>query len=225
MPEEYMEEITILVADDHTLMREGTRQLLQHEPELRVVGEAENGEQAVVLAEQLLPDVVLLDMRLPVLNGIEATKRIVAANPSVRVLIVSAYDDEDYVMASLQAGASGYLLKTAPARELIDAIHSVHHGNTVLQSSVSRKLSQRLTSGGARAAHASDLTPRELEVLRLIAHGLPNKQIAAELGISLRTVEGHLNNIFGKLGVASRTEAILHGVQQHLISFEDSDQR
>jgi DNA-binding NarL/FixJ family response regulator len=220
-----MEEITILVADDHTLMREGTRQLLQHERDLRVVGEAENGEQAVVLAGQLLPDVVLLDMRLPVLNGIEATKRIVEANPSVRVLIVSAYDDEDYVMASLQAGASGYLLKTVPARELIDAIHSVHHGNTVLQSSVSRKLGQRLTSGGARAAHASSLTVRELEVLRLIARGLPNKQIAAELGISLRTVEGHLNNIFGKLGVASRTEAILHGVQQHLISFEDSDQQ
>jgi DNA-binding NarL/FixJ family response regulator len=206
-------------------MREGTRQLLQHEPNLRVVGEAENGEQAVVLAGQLLPDVVLLDMRLPVLNGIEATKRIVAANPSVRVLIVSAYDDEDYVMASLQAGAAGYLLKTVPARELIDAIHSVHHGNTVLQSSVSRKLGQRLTSSNARAAHASDLTVRELEVLRLIARGRPNKQIAAELGISLRTVEGHLNNIFGKLGVASRTEAILHGVQQHLISFEDSDQR
>ena len=220
-----MEEITILVADDHTLMREGTRQLLQHEPDLRVIGEAENGEQAVALAGQLLPDVVLLDMRLPVLNGIEATKRIVEANPSVRVLIVSAYDDEDYVMASLQAGACGYLLKTVPAQELIDAIHSVHRGSTVLQSSISRKLGQRLTSGGTRAAHLTSLTVRELEVLRLIARGMPNKQIAAELGISLRTVEGHLNNIFGKLGVASRTEAILHGVQQHLISFEDSDQR
>jgi DNA-binding NarL/FixJ family response regulator len=220
-----MEEITILVADDHTLMRDGTRQLLQREPDLRVVGEAENGEQAVALAGQLRPNVVLLDMRLPVLNGIEATRLIVEANPGVRVLIVSAYDDEDYVMASLQAGASGYLLKTVPAHELIDAVHSVHHGNTVLQSSVSRKLGQRFATDGSRAAHATSLTVRELGVLRLIARGLPNKQIAAELGISLRTVEGHLNNIFNKLGVASRTEAILHGVQQHLISFEDSDQR
>ncbi|HEY3342407.1 MAG TPA: response regulator transcription factor, partial [Anaerolineae bacterium] len=144
--------------------------------------------------------------------------------PEVRVLIVSAYDDEDYVLASLQAGASGYLLKTVPAQELIDAIHSVHRGNTVLQSSVSRKLGQRWTSGAVHGGQVSSLTVRELEVLRLIARGLQNKQIATQLGISLRTVEGHLNNIFGKLGVTSRTEAILHGVQQHLISFEETDQ-
>jgi DNA-binding NarL/FixJ family response regulator len=219
-----MEPITILIADDHTLMREGTRQLLHNESDLRVVGEAENGEQAVTLAEQLLPNVVLLDMRLPVLNGIEATKRIVETHPDIRVLIVSAYDDEDYVMASLQAGASGYLLKTVPAQELIDAIRSVWRGNTVLQSSVSRKLGQRWTSGTVGARHTLSLTVRELEVLRLIARGLQNKQIATQLGISLRTVEGHLNNIFSKLGVTSRTEAILHGVQQHLISFEETDQ-
>ena len=219
-----MEDITVLVVDDHTLMRDGTRQLLQHEPDLRVIGEAENGEQAVALAGTLLPNVVLLDMRLPLLNGIEATRRIVAANPSVRVLIVSAYDDEDYVIASLQAGAAGYLLKTVPARELIDAIHSVHHGNTVLQSSVSRKLGQHFIPGGAHGARATVLTARELAVLRLIARGLPNKQVAADLGISLRTVDVHLNNIFNKLGVASRTEAIMRGVQQNLISFEDADQ-
>ncbi len=219
-----MEPITILIADDHTLMREGTRQLLHNEPDLHVIGEAENGEQAVALVEQLLPSVVLLDMRLPLLNGIEATKRIVEAHPNVRVLIVSAYDDEDYVLASLRAGASGYLLKTVPAQELIDAVRSVHRGNTVLQSSISRKLGQRWTSDTVRAGHMLSLTVRELEVLRLIAHGLPNKQVAIQLGISLRTVEGHLNNIFGKLGVTSRTEAILHGVQQHLISLEDTDE-
>ena len=149
---------------------------------------------------------------------------IVEAHPDVRVLIVSAYDDEDYVLASLRAGASGYLLKTVPAQELIDAVRSVHRGNTVLQSSISRKLGQRWTSDTVRAGHMLSLTVRELEVLRLIAHGLPNKQVATQLGISLRTVEGHLNNIFGKLGVTSRTEAILHGVQQHLISLEDTDQ-
>jgi DNA-binding NarL/FixJ family response regulator len=215
-----MEPITVLIAEDHTLVREGTRQILEQEADLRVIGEAESGARAVELAGLLKPDVVLLDMRLPGLNGIEATKRIVDQFPAVRVLIVSAYDDEDYVLAALRAGAAGYLLKTAPGRELVAAIHTVCSGATVLQAAISRKLTQHWDHGPSRGANTS-LTPREFEVLRLIAHGCSIKQIAGELGISLRTVEGHLNNLFGKLVVSSRTEAIRCAVQQHLISFDE----
>ncbi len=217
-----MEPITVLIAEDHTLVREGTRQVLEQEPDLRVVGAAESGDCAVLLARNLLPNVVLLDIRMPGLNGIEVTKQIVSTLPSVRVLIVSAYDDDDYVLAALRAGASGYLLKTVQVRELIDAIHAVHSGALILQACLSRRMSQYLDQSKSQRPNTA-LTPREFEVLRLIARGLPNKQIASQLSISLRTVEGHLNNIFGKLGVTSRTEAVVRAVNQHMITFEDSD--
>ncbi len=215
-----MDQITVLIAEDHTLVREGTRQILEQEADLRVVGEAESGKRAVELVGILQPDVVLLDVRLPELNGIEATKRIVSSFPAVRVLIVSAYDDEDYVLAALRAGAAGYLLKTAPGRELVEAIRMARSGSTVLQAAISRKLTQHWDRDGSQRGNPS-LTSREFEVLRLIARGYSNKQIAGELGISLRTVEGHLNNIFGKLDVTSRTEAVSRAVSQHLISLEE----
>ncbi len=215
-----MDQITVLIAEDHTLVREGTRQILEQEADLRVVGEAESGKRAVELVGILQPDVVLLDVRLPELNGIEATKRIVSSFPAVRVLIVSAYDDEDYVLAALRAGAAGYLLKTAPGRELVEAIRMARSGSTVLQAAISRKLTQHWDRDGSQRGNHS-LTSREFEVLRLIARGYSNKQIAGELGISLRTVEGHLNNIFGKLDVTSRTEAVSRAVSQHLISLEE----
>jgi DNA-binding NarL/FixJ family response regulator len=213
-----MTAITVFIAEDHTLVREGTRQILEQQADLRVVGEAERGDDAVSQVVALRPDVALLDLRLPGLNGIAAAARIVADAPAVRVLLLSAYDDEDYVLAALRAGAAGYLLKTAPGRELVEAVRAAYAGETVLAPPLARKLAQYWQRAGR--AGSTQLSPRELEVLRLLAGGCSNKDIAATLGISLRTVEGHLGNVFAKLGVGSRTEAVLYAVQHRLLSLE-----
>jgi len=199
--------IRLLLAEDHALVREGTREILERDPSLRVLGEAADGPTAIALAEELRPDMVLVDLDLPILNGIEVIRRIRSQPEGPLALVLSAYDDEDYVMAALSAGATGYLLKTAHADELISAIHAAARGETVLQGSVGRALV-------ARAQHLSGqqhglLSERELEVLRLAAQGAHTKQIAARLSVSSRTVEGHLTTIFNKLGVSSRTEAVI----------------
>lgn len=214
-----MAAITVFIAEDHTLVREGTRQILEQHEDLRVVGEAERGDDAADRIAALRPDVALLDLRLPGLNGIAVAGRIAAAAPGVRVLILSAYDDEDYVLAALQAGAAGYLLKTAPGREVAAAVRAAHRGETVLAPALARKLAQYWQR--ASRPGSSPLSPRELAVLRLLARGLSNKDIALALGISLRTVEGHLGNVFAKLGVTSRTEAVLYAVDHHLAAREE----
>ena len=211
--------VRILLADDHSMVREGTRQLLEQVPGFTVVGEAGRGDEAVERTVELRPDVVVLDLRMPGVNGIEATRQIAARAPETKVLIVSAYNDEDYVVEALRAGATGYLLKTAPARELVNAVRSVATGAMTLGAEVSQKLAAHMARGDAPGPRRN-LSSRELEVLRLIAQGLANKEIAARLHISQRTVEGHLNNIFDKLGAASRTEAVYQAVQQHLIDLE-----
>lgn len=208
--------IRVLVAEDHTLVREGTVQILTREPDLCVVGEAARGDEAVALAAELNPDVILADLRMPGLNGIEVARQ--AASPSVRVLLLSAYDDESYVAEALSAGAAGYLLKTTPARELVEAVRAVHAGATVLEASISQRLalrSIRPASPGIR------LSERELDVLRQVARGRSSKEIAGHLGISQRTVEGHLNNVYSKLGVNSRTEAIVLAASRGLIRLEE----
>jgi len=210
--------IRVVIVDDHALLREGTRWILQQEPSIEVVGEASRGDEAVRVVAQLKPDVVLLDLRLPGLPGIEAARQIAQVSPQTRVLIVTAYDEEDYVLEALQAGAAGYLLKTAPSDELVEAVHAVAAGSTVLQPSVSAALARRWTRSDGPGG--VQLTARELEVLRLTAHGMANKEMASKLGLSLRTVEGHLSRTFVKLGVASRTEAVFLAVNQHLISLE-----
>ena len=210
--------IRVVIVDDHALLREGTRWILQQEPSIEVVGEAGRGDDAVQLVGELLPDVVLLDLRLPGLPGIDAARQIAQVSPNTRVLIVTAYDDEDYVLEALQAGAAGYLLKTAPSHELLEAVHAVAAGATVLEPSVSAALARRWTRTDGPGG--PQLSPRELEVLRLTAHGMANKDMARKLGLSLRTVEGHLSRTFTKLGVASRTEAVFLAVNQHLISLE-----
>ncbi|HEY8761457.1 MAG TPA: response regulator transcription factor [Candidatus Dormibacteraeota bacterium] len=210
--------IRVVIVDDHELLREGTRQILQRDATIEVIAEASRGDQAVEVVARLQPDVVLLDLRLPGLPGIEVARRIAQLSPATRVLVLSAYDEEDYVLEALQAGAAGYLLKTAPSNELLEAVRAVAAGATVLEPSVSAALARRWTR--ADGPGGTDLSVRELEVLRLTAHGMANKEIAGKLGLSLRTVEGHLNRTFGKLGVASRTEAVFHAFNHHLISLE-----
>ncbi len=215
-----MERIDVFIAEDHTLVREGTRQILEQQADLRVVGEADRGDVAVERVVRLRPHVALLDFRLPGLSGVEVTARVRAAQPEVKVLLLSAYDDAEYVLAALQAGAAGYLLKTVPGWELVAAVRAVHAGKTVLQEAVSRTLSEhwRRTGGADSGAR---LSPREREVLGLLGAGLANKEVAARLGISLRTVEGHLGNVFAKLGVGSRTEAVLYALKHRLLAAEE----
>ena len=218
-----MEPITILLADDHALVREGTREILERNPDLEVVGEAADGEEAVRLACQLQPDIVLMDIGMPGVNGIEATRRIKARCPQVAVLVLTAYDDDQYIFAILQAGAAGYLLKSARGSELVEAIRAVSSGESVLHPLVARKVVGRLAQGEqeVRVREPVDsLTEREMEVLKLAAQGQSNKEIAQGLVISPRTVQVHLANIFGKLRVGSRTEAVLYAVKKGWVILE-----
>lgn len=215
--------IRILLADDHKIVREGTRQLLERAADLRVVAEAGNGEEAVQLAAQLQPDVVVMDVHMPRCNGLDATHQIKAQFPQMAVLILSAYEDNHYVFPLLEAGANGYLLKTTGGDELIAAIRSVQRGETILDSHIAGKVVQRAThpTSGDTDTHAL-LTPREREVLQAVAGGMSNKEVADMLFISLYTVQVHLRNIFNKLDASSRTEAVTLALSQGLISLRKS---
>jgi len=212
------EVIRVLVVDDHALHRDGIRQILGQQPDIEVAGEAESAERALVLVNQLHPSVVLMDIRLPGMNGIDATRRIRRDHPGTRVLVVSAYDDEEYIRGALEAGASGHLSKAAPGRQLIEAVRAVAAGGTVIEPAV---LNHLLAGTSTAPLPAAQLTERELAVLELLAHGLHNKQVATRLGISRRTVERHCDNIYDKLGVGSRTEAVVQAISAKLVSLPD----
>jgi len=219
-----MDKIKVLLAEDHVVVREGTRELIQREPDIEVVGEAGDGEEAVDLTNKLHPDVVIMDIAMPRLNGIEATKQIKALHPSISVLILTAYDNDQYIFAILEAGAAGYLLKNVRGRELVDAIRAVHAGESVLYPTVARRVISHLLSPVSSTTEAKTielLSEREMEVLKLAAKGISNKDIAKELFLSPRTVQAHLGNIFNKLGVGSRTEAILCGLRRGWFTLED----
>jgi len=207
--------VRIILADDHALLRQGTAELLQHEPDFEVVGQAANGEEAVRMAHALQPDMIIMDIRMPGLSGVEATRQIRQELPHVQVLVLTAYDDDQYVFSLLQAGASGYLLKTAPASDLIRSIRQVCAGESPLSPSVARKVVARMNgmtdSGDDSSSEA--LTPREIEILQFLARGMSNREIAQALYISDRTVQTHLTNIFAKMQVSSRLEAVLKGIR------------
>lgn len=216
--------IRVVLADDHAVVRKGIREFLEEEGDIQVVGEAADGRSAVELTFDQSPDVAVLDIQMPGLNGIEVTRRIKAERPGVRVLVLTAYDDDPYIFAALQAGASGYVLKSAPSEELIRAVRAVSRGESALDPAVTAKVMQQLASGkpaGAMGA-VETLSEREREVLRLAAHGLTNKAIGQQLHISDRTVQGHLANIFDKLQVGSRTEAVMLALKQGWVTLDDA---
>ena len=218
-----MDKITIVIADDHTLVREGTRQCLEREDDFEGVAEAADGHEAVRLVNQLKPNVAILDIAMPNLNGIEAAKQIKKTQPGTAVLALSAYDDDEYIYALLEAGADGYLLKNVRGQQLVDAIRDVCAGEVVLDPHVARKVVQWFSSlsRGHRAENGGDyLSERELEVLKLAAKGMSNKEIAGQLALSVRTVQSHLGHIFDKLGVSSRTEAVLHALKAGWLTLE-----
>jgi two-component system, NarL family, response regulator LiaR len=210
--------IRVVVADDHKVVRAGIRDLLSDEPDITVIGEARDGREAVELALAERPDVVVMDINMPELSGVEATRQIRAAAPAVRVLVLTAYQDDPYIYGLLDAGASGYILKTAEGQEIVRAVRATAAGQAAIDPQVAPRLIARLT----QPTQQSDaLTERELAVLRLAARGQTNKQIGAALQISDRTVQNHLANIYAKLNVASRTEAVTVGLQRNLISLAE----
>ncbi len=212
--------IRVLIVDDHALVREGTRQLLEQDPAIEVIATAGSGEEALEQLAVLSPDVALVDVNLPSMSGLELSRTILATRPAVRILILSAYDEYAYVAEALEVGVGGYLLKTASTKELIDAVRAVYDGVFVLDRQVSKRLVRRRD---AVAPTVGTLTPRETAVLELLAQGRSNKQIAAELELGIRTVEGYVSNILGKLGVTSRTEAVTHAISHRLVNAPNND--
>jgi DNA-binding NarL/FixJ family response regulator len=198
--------IRIVLADDHALVREATAELLERAGGIQVLGQAANGHEALRLVEALRPDVLLLDLAMPGLDGLEVARRAHELSPSTRIVALTAHEEQPYVMAMLQAGASGYLSKASRGQEVVQAVRAAAAGETVFSATIAQSVTR---SALGQAGPESSLTPRELDVLCAAARGLGNKQIAAELGMSSRTVQTHLTSVFSKLGVGSRTEAVL----------------
>lgn len=200
-----MKKITVLLADDHTVVRQGLRSLLTAESDIEVIGEAENGRQAVQLTRRLLPDVLVMDIAMPKLNGLEATRQIVRDSPATKVLILSSYSDDEYVHQLTEAGAAGYLIKQTAANDLILAVRETFRGNAFFSPTISKRLLDRyrqsFLEGSPVKKRGPRLTPREMEVLQLVAEGYVNKQIASELSISIKTVEKHRQQVMDKLNI------------------------
>jgi DNA-binding NarL/FixJ family response regulator len=207
--------IRVVLADDHAVVRKGIREFLEGEGDIIVLAEASDGDSTLALVQEHSPDIVVLDIQMPGRNGIEVTRALRTAGSPVAILIVTAYDDDPYIMAGIQAGANGYVLKSAAPDEIVRAVRAVHEGQSAVDPAVAAKLMAYL-AGQRRAPPtpmAEELTDRELEVLALVAKGLTNRAIGHQLGISDRTVQGHLANIFGKLGASSRTEAVMTAIK------------
>jgi DNA-binding NarL/FixJ family response regulator len=219
-----MPDIKIILCEDHLITRQGIRRLLEDEKGLSIVAEAGDGEEVVALAAELQPDVVVMDIAMPKMNGIEAARQIKLNNPHTIVLMLSAYDDDEYVFASLKAGAAGYLLKSVGGDELVRAIKAVYKGEPALDPRIAMKVMnyfrlQEKTPGLTDGYES--LSEREITIIKLAAKGLTNKDIAKNLHLSYRTIEGRMRDIFNKLGVGSRTEAVLHGLKMGWFTLEE----
>jgi two-component system response regulator NreC len=214
-----MDKVRILLADDHTILRDGIRSLLEDEPDMAVIGEAEDGRSAVKLACQLKPDVVLMDIAMPLLNGLEATRQIKHDCPQVKVLILTMHENEEYIRQVLASGAMGYILKDAAASELLDAIRAVQRGEAVLSPAITRLVIENYLRWGdlSKENPSNGLSPREREVLQLIAEGYSNKQIAEILCISIKTVQAHRMNLMSKLDLHDRADLIKYAIQRKII--------
>jgi two-component system, NarL family, response regulator LiaR len=209
--------IRVLIVDDHAVVRRGLRTFLELQEGIEVVGEAEDGDEAVAAVEELAPDVVLMDLVMPGVDGIEAIKRARERRPATRVIALTSFVDDDRLFPAVRAGAAGYLLKDVQPQELVAAIRTVHAGESLLHPAAAARLIAQVAGDGPRTDPASLLTPREREVLALLARGRPNKVIARELGVSEKTVKTHVSNLLGKLGLTDRTQAALYVVREGLV--------
>jgi DNA-binding NarL/FixJ family response regulator len=216
--------ITVLLAEDHIVVREATAEVVDHQPDMRVVGQAGTGEATVALAREIHPDVIVMDIAMPRLNGLEATRQIAAECPGCRVLVLTAHEEERYIVQLLEAGAVGYLPKTVGLDELLDAIRAVARGESVLPPTIAAAVVRHIAGKGAPEEAAQPLTDRELEVLQWAAQGLTNYDIAKRLDISVRTVEAHLTHVYSKLAVGSRTEAAVYAMRQGWLQPEPEDE-
>lgn len=221
-----MEPINVLLVDDHAMLREGLRTILQIEPDIRVVGEADSGEAAVRLAEMLQPDVVLMDIRLPGIDGIEATRRMRQASPRSTVIVLTMHEADEYLFSAIREGATGYLHKSLPSAEVVKAVRAASRGESLLHPAMARKLMERYanlsrkqTSPSQEAAKEVDsqLTPREAEVLGLLVQGDSNREIAQKLFLSDKTIKQYVTKILRKLGIRSRSQAIIQAVRSGLV--------
>ena len=212
-----MEAIRILIVDDHPVVREGISAMLQHKPDFKIVGEASNGREAIEKARKLEPDVVLMDLRMPEIDGVEAITRIKAEKPDIKFIILTTYSDDEYIFKGIAAGARAYLLKDAPREELFKAIRAVSRGESLIQPVVASKVLDKLAELSKKTTSTEDLSEREIEVLKLMAKGASNKDIADQLSITQSTVKTHITSIFQKLDVTTRTEAVMTALKKGII--------
>jgi NarL family two-component system response regulator LiaR len=219
-----MGKIKILLVEDHVIVRESIRQALERVDNFIVVGEAGNGEEALLMAKTHKPDVVIMDISMPKINGIEATRQIKAYNPSTIVIVLTAYDYEQYIFPVIEAGAAGYLLKDVSGAELINAIQTVFRGEAVLHPAIARKVMEQFKHGKTDQSREHDkdvLTERETSIIKMAAKGMSNNEIAEQLHLSVRTIESHLGTIFNKLGVGSRIEAVMEALRSGLFTLDE----
>jgi DNA-binding NarL/FixJ family response regulator len=212
-----MESMKVLIADDHPVVREGLSAMLNRQPDIEVVGEAENGRECVEKTRKLRPDIVLMDLRMPEMDGVEAMRQIAATNPEVRFIVLTTYDNDEYIFKGIEAGARAYLLKDSPREELFKAIRAVHRGESLIQPAVAGKVLDRFVELSRQVQAPEALSNREVEVVKLIAEGTANKEIAVSLHISESTVKTHIQTIFQKLGVSDRTGAVTQAIRKGII--------
>jgi NarL family two-component system response regulator LiaR len=217
----------ILIADDHPLLREALCQVFSSQKDMEIVGQAGNGEEAIDLASKLKPDILVMDIMMPKSDGLEASRQIKKITPNTAILILTAYDDDNYVLGLLEAGATGYLMKSAKGQDLVEAVRAVQAGESVLHPKIIEKLlKQAMVKPVETAEHKTKdlLSERETEILKFLATGISNKEIAEKLCLSLRTVKAHMSNIFTKMNVASRSEALVEALRKGLLTLEDIKQ-